>query len=158
MLRILHFLRVKLNYVAHIGEGENSNPIFWGVVLQATFSPGNSPEDIQPGYWNRVFFYSAQNNADYKFVYFALLAQLWFFCIFYMIHVWSISLLIFCFYHLLIKFILFPHWKFNASSYLWLRYYFVFSLFTALIGACFSKKVPQNLMKYFNVDGVTVTS
>ena len=47
--------------------------------------------------------------------------------------------LFFCFYHLFIKFISFLHWSFGASSYPWLKYYFLFSFFTVLIDACLSK-------------------
>ena len=89
-------------------------------------------------FWNVVlflFFYSAKNDVDSKFFYFALLVQLFHSCIFCMAHAWSISVAFFCFYHPPIKFILFLHWKINASSYPWLRYYFVSSsYFTVIIG------------------------
>ena len=87
-------------------------------------------------FWN--LFYSAQNDVDSKFIYFAFLVQ------FFYSRILIESFLInsYCLFLLLpffIKFILFLHWIFNVFSYSWLRYYFVFSFFMVLIGACLSK-------------------
>ena len=45
----------------------------------------------------------------------------------------QLMLLIFCFYDLFIKFVPFLYWTLNASSYPWLRYFFL--SFTVLMGA-----------------------
>ena len=78
-------------------------------------------------FWN--LFYYAQNNVDSKFVYFASLVQLFYSCIFVWFMLDQFLLLIFCFYHMFIKFIPFIYWSFNASSHPRLGYYFVFSFF-----------------------------
>ena len=88
-------------------------------------------------FWN--IFDSTQNNVDSKFVYFVLLIQLFYSCIFCMIHIWSISVA----YFLLLSYaykvypffieVLMPVVIHGSDIIL-------FSLFfTFLIGACFCK-------------------
>ena len=84
--------------------------------------------------WN--LFYSAQNNIDSKFVYFALLVQLFYSCIFCVIHAWPISVACFMLLSSAYKDYLF---SFITPSYPRLGYYFVFFFFTVLIGACLSR-------------------
>ena len=83
----------------------------------------------------------------FKFIYFAFLVQFFYSRI--LIESFLInSCCLFLLLPFFIKFILFLHWIFNVFSYSWLRYYFVFSFFMVLIGACLSKIL---LMKHKKV-------
>ena len=88
-------------------------------------------------FWN--LFYYAQNNVDSKFVYFASLVQLFYSCIFVWFMLDQFLLLIFCFYHLFIKFIPFFVEVLMPLVIHSFDIIFFSLLFTVLIGACLPK-------------------